>query len=117
MLNWIIYFFVFTFSVLCFVFSFKFHQQKWGNLIAGYNDLSKKERAAVDFKAVSQSASKSSFITGTYLLFMLFFIYSILENTIETSMLRFSFSIVSLAFLIFIVNETRKSNKLYRSDN
>ncbi|MBO0409782.1 DUF3784 domain-containing protein [Enterococcus hulanensis] len=114
MFNWIIYIILLVFAVIFFVLSYQFHKQKWGNLIAGYNDLSKKEKSIVDFKPISQSASKCSFVGGIYVLFMFFFIYSLLENTIKTAVLLFLLPTGSLAFIIFIVVEIRKSRKFYK---
>jgi hypothetical protein len=114
MFNWIIYLTVFLLSIICFIFSYQFFHQKWTSLIAGYNDLTREQRIHVDLKLISQSASKCSFVGGIYLLFLDFFLFSLLENISESSLLICLFIIFSFLVFGFIVNEARKSNKLYK---
>lgn len=114
MLNWIIYLTVFLLSIVCFIVSYQFSHQKWTSLIAGYNDLTREQKILIDLKIISKSASKCSFVGGIYLLILDFFLFSLLENFSESSLLVYLFIIFSLLVIGFIINEAKKSNKLYK---
>ncbi|MGG5372170.1 DUF3784 domain-containing protein [Enterococcus sp. AZ196] len=116
MLHFILYILVFCFSILCFVCGFQFSRQKWGAIIAGYNNLSEKQKGLIDFSLISKSASKCALAGGIYLLFMDLFLYLILENTRTSSaFLLVLLAIPSILFLLFILKEVRKTNVLYKS--
>ncbi|WP_438857167.1 DUF3784 domain-containing protein [Enterococcus sp. AZ007] len=105
-------FLFFCFSILCFVCGFQFSRQKWEKIIAGYNDLSEKQKGLIDFNLISKSASKCAFADGFYLLFMVLFLYLILENIRTSSVFLLVLLVIpSILFLLFILKEVRKTNK------
>lgn len=117
MLDISIYGFLFFLAVLFFICGFQFAHQKWGSLIAGYNDLTEKQKLAVDFKAISRSASRCAFAGGTYTLFIGGFLYLISNNVIKGSLAIFLFTVPSLLFLLFIMAAVIKSAKFYKAGN
>lgn len=117
MLDILIYGLLFLLALLCFICGFQFAHQKWGTLIAGYNDLTEKQKLAVDFKAISRSASRCAFAGGTYILFIGGFLYLISNNVVKGSFATFLFAVPSLLFLLYIMAAVIKSAKFYKVGN
>lgn len=117
MLDILIYGLLFLLAVLCFICGFQFAHQKWGTLIAGYNDLTEKQKLAVDFEAISRTASRCAFAGGCYILFIGGFLYLISTNVVKGSFATFLFTVPSLLFLLYILTVVIKSAQFYKAGN
>ena len=114
MFDFFIYSFLAFLAALCFICSYQFAHQKWGSLIAGYNDLTEKQKLTVDFKAISQSTSRCTFAGGIYILFMAGFLYMISNHEPSRSTVVPLFTVPSLLFLVYILRSVVKSAKYYK---
>ena len=113
MFDFFIYSFLAFLAALCFICSYQFAHQKWGSLIAGYNDLTDKQKLTVDFKAISKSTSRCAFAGGSYILFVAGFLYFISNNELNRSTVIILFTVPSLLFLVYILRSVVKSAKYY----
>lgn len=114
MLIFLFYCFIFFLSILFFVCSFQFAHQKWGTLIAGYNDLTEKQKQLVDFKAISKIASRCAFAGGVYMIVIAIFLYLILNPAIKRSLSIVLFAAPSSLFFIYLISAVLKSEKYYK---
>lgn len=117
MLDFFIYSFIILMAFLSFICSYQFAHQKWGSLIAGYNDLTDKQKKTVDFKAISKSTSRCAFAGGSYFLFMACFLYLISNDEFSRSTAIVLFTVFSFLFLVYIVHSVVKSANYYKPEN
>lgn len=115
MLDFFVYSFLLLIAVCFFICSFQFAHQKWHALIAGYNDLSEKQKQQVDFEAICKSTSRCAFAGGIYSLCILGFLYLLSSNEKNPSTALLFFAVSSALFLIYILRAVVKSSTFYKS--
>ncbi|MCO5494857.1 DUF3784 domain-containing protein [Enterococcus innesii] len=110
---WLIYLLVVVFALGCFLCGVQFRKQKWGFLIAGYNDLTENQKAQADSQAISKSMSKCAFWTGVYVLSLGLVLYLLLEEIGDSSIIRIVCALLTFLFVLFIFNKVRKNRSYY----
>lgn len=98
---------MFILAGLCFLISYQFKQGKWLHLMAGYNDLTSKQKTLVNTKYLSTLASRSTFVGGVYI--TIIGVSLLLIDKIPF-VLPFILIITTL-FLVYIIREALIGNK------